>query len=58
MGLKTMGLNHGLFTKEGVQPNPETCKTIFDRNSAYKIRTKTVELPKLGTFKVHTPTGP
>ena len=42
--------------KEGLRPNPETPKTILDRNSAYKLRTKTTELPKLRTFKVQAPT--
>ena len=46
MGLKAMGLNHGLFTKRGASTQPDTPKTILGRNFAYKIRTKTVELPK------------
>ena len=46
----------GYLQKEGVWPNPETHKTILDRNSTYKLRTKTVELPKLRTFKVRAPT--
>ena len=54
MGLKTMGY----LQKEGLRPNPETPKTILDRNSIYKLRTKTMELPKLRTFKVRAPTGP
>ena len=48
----------GYLQKEGLQPNPETPKTILDSNSAYKLRTKTTELPKLQTFKVGAPTGP
>ena len=51
---KTMGY----LQKEGLQPNPETPKTILDHNSAYKLRTKTVELPKLRTLKVGAPIGP
>ena len=54
MGLKTMGY----LQKEGIRPNLETPKTILDRNSTYKLRTKTTELPKLRTFKVRAPTGP
>ena len=46
----------GYLQKEGLQPNPEAPKTILDRNSAYKLRTKTVKLPKLRTFKVRAPT--
>ena len=58
MGLKTMGSNHGYpktmghLQKEGLRPNPEAPKTILDRNSAYKLRTKTAKLLKLRTFKV------
>ena len=29
----------GYLQKEGLQPNPETLKTILDRNSAYKLHT-------------------
>ena len=46
----------GYLQKEGIQPNPEAPKTILDRNSAYKLRTKTAELQKLRTFKVRAPT--
>ena len=42
--------------KEGLRPNLETPKTILGRNSTYKLRTKTAELPKLRTQKVQTPT--
>ena len=48
----------GHLQKEGLRPNPETPKTILDCNSAYKLRTKTAELPKLRTFKVCAPTSP
>ena len=57
-----MGLNHGYpkpmgyLKKEGLRPNPKAPKTILDHNSAYKLRTKTAELPKLRTFKVWAPT--
>ena len=44
----------GHLQKEGLRPNPETPKTILDRNSTYKICTKIVELPKLTTLKVRT----
>ena len=46
----------GYLQKEGLRPNLETPKTILDCNSAYKLRTKTMELPKLRTFKVWAPT--
>ena len=46
----------GYLQKEGVRTNHDTPKTILDRNSAYKLRTKTAEFPKLRTFKVRTPT--
>ena len=46
----------GYLQKEGLRPNPETPKTILDRNSAYKLRTKIAELPKLRTLKVCAPT--
>ena len=42
----------GYLQKEGLQPNPETPKTILDRSSAYKLRTKTTELPKLRTLTI------
>ena len=42
----------GYLQKEGLRPNPETPKTILDCNSAYKLHTKTMELPKLRTLKV------
>ena len=42
----------GYLQKEGLRTNPEAPKTILDRNSAYKLRTKTAELPKLRTLKV------
>ena len=46
----------GYLQKEGLRPNPNTPKTILCHNSAYKLHTKTAELPKLRTFKVQTPT--
>ena len=46
----------GHLQKEGLRPNPKTPKTILDRNSAYKLRTKSMEFPKLRTFKVRAPT--
>ena len=46
----------GYLQKEGLRPNLETPKTILVRNSTYKLRTKTAELPKLRTFKVRAPT--
>ena len=42
----------GYLQKEGLRPNPEAPKTILGRNSTYKLRTKTMELPKLRTYKV------
>ena len=48
----------GYLQKKGLQPNLETPTTILDRNSAYKLHTKTAELPKLRTFKVRAPIGP
>ena len=54
MGLKTMGD----LQKEGFRRNPETPKTILDCNSAYKLRTKIAELPKLRTLKVRALIGP
>ena len=42
--------------KEGLRPNPDTPKTILGRNSTYKLRTKTAELPKFRTIKVRAPT--
>ena len=58
----TMGLNHGYpktmghLKKEGLRPNLEAPKTTLDHNSSYKLRTKTMEFPKLRTFKVRAPT--
>ena len=46
----------GHLQKERLRPNLETPKTILDRKSAYKLRTKTTELPKLRAFKVRAPT--
>ena len=58
----TMSLNHGLknhefkpwviYKKKGLRPNSDTPKTILGRNSAYKLRIKTAELPKLRTLNV------
>ena len=48
----------GQLQKEGIQPNPDTPKTILDHNFAYKLRTKTVELPKIKDLQGRTPTGP
>ena len=47
----------GYLQKEGLRPNPETPKTILCRNSAYKLHTKTVELPKQRIFKVGAKTS-
>ena len=48
----------GHLQKEGLQPNPNTPKTILGHNSTYKLRTKTAELPKLRTLKVEPQQAP